>query len=185
MTIEDKIKELDAASCRKCKHFIRVNFEGSNNVSKRPGFCILGQLEGDFGLYVSSNIAKECMGYVFDQHTHAIAAAEKQLSTDLNQFIHDLEDGRTFTHKLAEPLRTAQKDYIKAFHGSPDGMAGMMAMQTLRSEAVDHFRKLNARRCIVVYQMVTLRKSDYHKFLAQLTGALHDKFCDCAISEHD
>ena len=121
------------------------------------------------------------MGYVFDKHTGMIAEAEKQLSTDLNQFIHDLEDGRTSTHKLAEPLRIAQKDYIKAFHGSPDGLAGMMAMQTLRSEAVDHFRKSNARRCIDIYQMISLQKTDYNKFLAQLTYALHDKLCDCEV----
>lgn len=179
--IEDKIKELNALKCRVCKHFIRVNFEGYHNVPNRQGFCILGQLEGDFGLYVSSSISKECMGYVFDKHTCAIAEAEKQLSTDLNQFIHDLEDGRTSTHKLSEPLRIAQKNYIKAFHGSPDGTAGFMAMQILRKEGVDHFRKLHEDRYMNIYRMVSLQKTDYNKFLAQLTHALHDELCVCEV----
>jgi len=110
-----------------------------------------------------------------------IAEAEKQLSTDLNKFIHDLEDGRTSVHKLTEPLRIAQKNYIKALHGSPDGATGFMAMQILRKEAVDHFFELNMQRYMDVYRMVKLQKSGYHKFLSQLTVALHDKFCDCGV----
>jgi len=52
--IEEKIQALAGNACRGCAHFIRVNFDSLYNVTNRQGFCILGQLEGDWGLYVSS-----------------------------------------------------------------------------------------------------------------------------------
>jgi len=53
--IEGKLKQLDANKCRSCTHFIRVNTEAVSKVTGRQGFCLYGQFEGDYSLYISTS----------------------------------------------------------------------------------------------------------------------------------
>ena len=66
-------------SCRNCANFIRVQGgkDGKPSTNSLRGFCILGQGESDFGLYVSSTICGDCTGFMFDQ-THALLTEEEQ-----------------------------------------------------------------------------------------------------------
>jgi hypothetical protein len=67
---------------------MRVNFDSAYNVTNRQGFCILGQLEGDWGLYVSSSISTKCAGFIFSEDHAKIHEAERKLTDDFHEFLH-------------------------------------------------------------------------------------------------
>jgi myo-inositol-1-phosphate synthase len=53
------MKPIIRKGCRECVHFLRVR-ESYNNDFRLRGFCNLGELNGDYGLYVSSSVAQDC-----------------------------------------------------------------------------------------------------------------------------
>jgi len=81
--------------CRCCKNFIRVKEEGDYKRIRRRGFCIYGQLEGDFGLYISSSKANDCLAFVFDEYNYETTKKENELAKKWNEFNFKLEDRRT------------------------------------------------------------------------------------------
>lgn len=180
--IEAKIKALAPNPCRGCAHFIRVNFDGYYNVTNRQGFCILGQLEGDWGLYVSSSISVTCAGFVFSEENARIHAAERQLSDDLHDFVHSLYDKRTANHKAVKPLIDAHKEFFESIEKQRkerSDIAWLAADQKVREFANKHFEKVNAERYRDIYHMVSLKRAHYMRFLAQVSVKVHDHFCDC------
>ncbi|MDD2246403.1 MAG: hypothetical protein PHC39_04895 [Proteiniphilum sp.] len=178
-TIETKLKELKPYNgCRSCLHFIRVNFDSVKNVSYRQGFCILGALVGDYGLCVSRSSA-DCMGYIFSKEHNDIAVAERALGEDEDKFVKSGGDRRSKNYKLIEPLREETKKFIQATQQKHAGLASMMAMREVEITARNWFRENHQDDYLKVYQMVSLRKSDYNKYLAKVSVMIHDEFCGC------
>jgi hypothetical protein len=178
-TIEEKIKAIaHYNACRVCQHFIRVNFEGARNVYHRQGFCILGQLEGNYGLYHSCS-ATECMGYILSQEHANIALAEESLNEREKEFVRSTQDKRSKNYKLIEPLMAKTEEFIQQAQQKNAGLASMMAMRKVETTAHEWFRENHGAEFISVYKMVTLRKSDYNKFLAKVALLIHDEFCKC------
>lgn len=178
-TIEDKIKSLGYNYCRACHHFIRVNFDNYRNVYNRQGFCILGELKGDYGLYISCSSSKECMGFIISDKNYQITKSEKELSTDCDEYLHSLNDKRTKNYQEILPLLQAHEDFFKRAKDMKSGMAWLMADKKIRSVGYEHFYEGNIKRYKEIYDMVKLKRSDYLKFLAKLSVEMHDKFCSC------
>jgi hypothetical protein len=178
-TIEEKIASLAPNACRGCAHFMRVNFDSVYNVTNRQGFCILGQLEGDWGLYVSSSISTRCAGFVFSEAHAKIHEAERKLTDDFHEFLHTLHDKRTANYKAIKPLIAASKEFHK---GSGEG-TWMVAELVIRKEGSAYFQKLHNERYWEVYRMVTLKKVHYMRFLAGVSIQIHDTFCECGNIE--
>lgn len=175
-SIEDKIKTCPAHGCRVCKHFIRVNYDGIENVSHRQGFCILGGLEGDYSLYVSKT-AKDCCGYIFSESHEKITIAETDLSKQMSEFEHRCEDKRTSDYKQIEPMFEETRKYIQSM--GHKGFAAIAAMREVCITANRYYREKNKDDFLRVYNMVNLKKSDYLKFVARVAVKVHDEFCDC------
>ncbi len=184
-TIESKIKDMSKYNgCRACKHFIRVNFESPMNVMHRQGFCILGQLEGDYHLYYSSGGGTTCMGYVFSQYHNDIDIAERQLNENEKEFCHSIRDKRSKNYKLIEPLIAETQEYIKKVKTEHMGLGYMLSMREVEVTAHKYFRDTHSEEYLKVYQMVTLRKADYNKFLAKIAVKIHGEFCTCNKIEY-
>jgi hypothetical protein len=177
--IEEKIEALAPNRCRGCAHFIRVNFETYYNVTNRQGFCLLGQLEGDWGLYVSTSGSHNCAGFIFSEETAKIHAAERELSDDLHDFLHTLQDKRTANYKAIKPLIAARKKFFESVEKARGGIAWMLADHEIRQLGVEHFNAANEERFKEVYHMVSLKKVHYMRFLAGVSVQVHDWFCDC------
>jgi hypothetical protein len=78
---------MDRKSCRNCKLFIRIKEIGKI----RPrGFCVVGQCDGSFGLYISSSVATDCMGY--NNGNNHILKLEDELGSISRLIIHKYED---------------------------------------------------------------------------------------------
>lgn len=178
-TIEEKIESLAPNACRGCAHFMRVNFDSVYNVMNRQGFCILGQLEGDWGLYVSCSISTRCAGFVYSEEHAKIHEAERKLTDDFHEFLHALHDKRTANYKAIKPLIAASKEFSENISkGQGDG-ARMMADMVVRKLGSQYFQKMHNDRYWEVYRMVTLKKVHYMRFLACVSVQIHDTFCEC------
>jgi hypothetical protein len=162
---------------------MRVNFDSAYNVTNRQGFCILGQLEGDWGLYVSCSISTTCAGFVFSAENTKIHEAERQLSKDQFEFIHSLYDKRTANYKAIKPLIAAHKEFAESISKGQSAGARMIADTEVRKLGGKYFEELHKDRFWEVYRMVALKKTHYMRFLAGVSVQIHDKFCDCGKIE--
>ncbi|MCK5344861.1 MAG: hypothetical protein KAR20_15730 [Candidatus Heimdallarchaeota archaeon] len=181
--IEEKLKEFQYNSCRICNHYIRVNDKSANNVGNRRGFCILGQLDGDYGLYISSSVSRECMGFIYDEEVYKISKAEADIKEEERKYLHSLEDRRTNNHKLIKPVYDAHVEYLRASQDKINGTAWVGAIREFRRVACDHFEDINKERFYEIQRMVTLFESDYMKFMAQVSVEIHNRFCKCDCVE--
>jgi len=179
LSIEEKIKELPTNACRVCEHFCRVNFEGYDNIMNRQGFCILGQLEGDFGLYLSSSKSRDCLGYLYSERNAKIYNAEHELDIELDDYIESLSDRRTTNWKEIEPLLRAHTDFFEKYEAKPKGLAFLDAEIIIRRFACKYFREMHIEKYREVYHMVSLKRIDFQKFLAKLSVEIHNQFCEC------
>lgn len=177
-TLLEQLNEIKHCNCRDCHHFYRVNFEGVKNVGNRKGFCILGMLEGDYTLFVSSNQSKECEGFLLNVKNSQITKAEKELNEGIKEFQNSVHDKRTRNYKLLEPLLKKHESFFLACQKSP-GSSHFLANQKTKVLAAEMYRDLNKDRFFEVYNMVNLKNADYRKFLALVAVVIHDKFCDC------
>ena len=178
-TTETKLKAIEGRNfCRACKHFIRVNNDTVQNVMHRQGFCILGRLECDYSLYVSCSAA-ECMGFLFDQNHYDISMAEQALSDGEKDFSYSVNDKRSTNYKKIAPLIEETRKYIASVKKENVGLGTIMAMREAEVTARKYYREVNSDKYLECYKMVTLKKSDYLRFVARISVQLHDAFCNC------
>lgn len=183
--IETKIKNIEGRNfCRACHHFIRVNNETVQNVMHRQGFCILGQLEGNYSLYYSCS-ASECVGFLLDNAHYDIAMAEQKLSEDEKAFAHLVNDKRSSNFKRIAPLVEETRKYIESVKSKNVGLGTIMAMREAEVTALKYFRENNQERYLDVYKMVNLRKAEYLRFVAKISVQIHDEFCKCDKIEYN
>jgi hypothetical protein len=162
---------------------MRVNFDSVYNVVNRQGFCILGQLEGNWGLYVSCSISTRCAGFVFSAENTKIHEAERQLRDDLYEFTHSLHDKRTANYKAIKPLVAAHKEFAESINKGKGDVAWMTLDLQIRKLGSEYFERMHKERYWEVYRMVSLKKAHYMRFLAGVSVQIHDKFCDCGKIE--
>jgi len=139
----------------------------------------LGQLEGDWGLYVSTSGSITCAGFIFSEANTKIHEAERQLSDDIKKFLRSLSDKRTANYKVIEPLIEAHRDFFESVQHERGGIAWLAAQQKIRELGVEHFEKVNTERYREVYHTVSLKRTHYMRFLAGVSMQIHDRFCDC------
>lgn len=166
-------------ACRICRHFIRVNDDSYRNVVNRQGFCLLGCLEGDYSLRVSSSVGNKCMGFIFDERNYQITKAERDLDHEWNEYLQSLHDHRSRNYKDLKPVIEAQKDFYEKAAGLKGGMAFMLQDMKTRGIGCDVFRENHKEQFKEVYNMVSLGKRDYLKFIARVSIEIHDRFCNC------
>ena len=177
--LETKLKAIEGRRyCRACHHFIRVNYDTVQNVMHRQGFCILGELEGNYSLYYSCS-ASECMGFVFDQKHYDIAMAEQALSEGEREFSHSVNDKRSANYKKVAPLIEETRKYIASVKKENVGLGTIMAMREVEVTAHKYYREANTDKYLECYKMVSLKKSEYLRFVAKVSVQLHDEFCKC------
>ena len=181
--VEEKIQALTGNACRVCTHFMRVNCDSLYNVMNRQGFCILGQLEGDWGLYVSSSISTKCKGFIYSEENARIHDAERKLSDDLREFIHSLYDQRTANSKAIKPLIAANKEFAKTINERQNDISRMISDLEIRKVGGEYFQRIHKEQYWKVYRMVSLKKSHYLRFLAKISVQIHDEFCECGKIE--
>ena len=119
------------------------------------------------------------MGFLFDQNHYDIAMAEQELSDGEKDFSRSCDDKRSTNYKKVAPLVEETRKYIASVKKESVGLGTIMAMREVEVTALKYYREINQKRYFEVYDMVTLKKSDYLKFVARISVQLHDKFCDC------
>jgi hypothetical protein len=179
---DEILKKCDYNRCKVCTHFKRVNAATYDNVTNRRGFCILGGLDGDYSLYISTSSAKDCMGFIFDENHYKITLAERNLSEEMDTFSKSLDDKRTANYKLIEPLLKSTEEFMKT---TKHPIAWMAAINQVRIIGNQYFRENHQEDFAKVYNMVTLKQADYNKFLAKISVEIHNRFCDCDKIEYN
>jgi hypothetical protein len=75
-------------SCRNCENYVRIEsgHDGKPSVNALRGFCVLGQGESDFGLYISSSKSGDCEGFMFSQSHVLLTEEEQRIAKDFWNF---------------------------------------------------------------------------------------------------
>ncbi|VVB61698.1 Uncharacterised protein [uncultured archaeon] len=94
-------------------------------------------------------------------------------------YLETLEDKRCKNYKDIKPLLEAHAEYFEKTQNKFKGVAWMDAHMAIRIVGCEHFWEMNQERFRAVYNMVSLKKSDYSKFVAKLSIEVHDQFCKC------
>ena len=86
-----------SVNCRSCHHFNRVMNanRGLRGSSRRQGFCVLGQLEGSFELYISSSVAHQCQSFIVDEYNTETTRLENVLGEQLSKVKMKIRDHRS------------------------------------------------------------------------------------------
>lgn len=167
-----------ARSCRTCTHFHRCDSErGLRNIQNTRGFCILGQLEGSFCLYVSTSVSFECMAYAEDDYNAETHRLERVLNDKINDFHWKMGDRRSKEYKL---FKSMQPDGEKAekFFGADRNHAviSLMTDRGLAKVLMDWFFEKN----VELYDELGKRKltshKQYYELIGRLTKAFHEEF---------
>jgi hypothetical protein len=182
--IKDELKKMPNNGCRICKNFVRVNQDHFKNVVNRRGFCLLGRLEGDYSLYTNGgNVDDECMGYVPDQLIYNIFKAEQDLSNDENNFVSTLGDRRSKNYKLIKPVIDGYENIYKQGRTDHFGINFLWDLNKERMVGREWFYSKNIERYKEVYEMVSIKQTDYNKFISKVSVEIHKWFCDCDCVE--
>ena len=167
-----------ARSCRTCTHFFRCNSErGLRNIQNTRGFCILGQLEGSFCLYVSVSVSFECMAYAEDEYNAETHRLERVLNDKISDFHYKMGDRRSNVYKLLKSMHP-ETEALKKFFGAKKKQAilSLMTDQKLGEVLMDWFFEIN----IELYKELGNRKvvshRQYYELIGRLTKAFHEEF---------
>jgi hypothetical protein len=71
-------------------NYIRVESgkDGKPSANALRGFCLLGQGESDFGLYISNTKSNDCEGFLFNQDHALLTEEEQKISKQYWDFCH-------------------------------------------------------------------------------------------------
>lgn len=104
-------------TCRTCKFFIRVYEKKFHDYYYKRGFCLYGQGEGDFSLYISSTIAYDCELYQEDEEAKKIYEVETKLRDEWVDIKWKIHDGRTKVGKEFKKFKEQYKPNESGFFG--------------------------------------------------------------------
>ena len=158
--------------CRMCKHFIRVRESGDFSKIRRRGFCSLGQLEGDFSLYIDSSIAEDCEAYVLDDYNYETTIKEWELLNDWVEFRSKLDDRRTREYKQLKKLMGTFAERLDIVESMKYGWAGIHAHRKAVEMAYDFFVEKNRDRYEWLWNRRAIPKKEYVRILATVIKVL-------------
>jgi len=104
--------ETAVRSCRNCQNYVRVQDNRNDDLPSsnvRRGFCLLGQGEGRFDLYVSSSMCHDCKGFMFSQSKALITEEEQKISQLYRAF--ERKEGREIEKILKATHREMAKKH--------------------------------------------------------------------------
>jgi len=161
-------------SCRICKHFIRVKEEGDSKTIRRRGFCVLGQLEGDFSLLLDSSRSRNCPAFVLDTYNYETTLKERELDKKWFDFKWKIQDKRTKVYKTVEKLAKELSDCFKLEDAMKKGMAGFIAHGKVLKIAYEYFIKANKKDFDWLRQRKAIDEIKYIKLIGAISKALSD-----------
>jgi len=174
----DKLKEIEI-TCRNCRNFVLFNKDRNPyRVLNRRGFCLYGQLEGDFSPYISSGRARGCKGYVFSSELEILRQHEKALEKKLSNLLHAIVDRRTKEYKEIKPFLDGLEEYKKVKRAK-SGKRYFTAWKIEENIATKYFQREHDDEYSFLHDAVTLFEHDYNKFISRVLIEVHDRFCDC------
>jgi hypothetical protein len=167
-------------TCRKCMNYFRVR-EKTWEVLSPQGFCIYGQLEGDFSLYYSTSRSNNCAAFILSEYNNETTKMESELNKKIDTFEYNTHDKRTKEYKLLENKLIRAKD-LKVFkefknQEGPGSRWILMRMnnkiqkalkEMLRDIYEDDYKKLQSRKY--------LSKVQYLRILADLNSEFYNKY---------
>ena len=165
-------------SCRNCTHFFRCDSErGLKNIQNTRGFCILGQLDGSFCLYVSQSGVQECMAYVEDDYNAETHQLELALNDKISNFHYKMGDRRSKEYKLFKSMQPEGEAVEKFFGGDRNqGVISLITDRGLAKVFMDWFFERN----IELYKELGNRKlfshKQYYELVGRMTKAFHEEF---------
>jgi len=158
--------------CRACRFFIRVRKDGDFSEIRRRGFCLLGRLEGDFSLYISSSEAETCEAFLLDDYNYETTVKERELLKEWADFRFKLEDRRTKEYKQLKKLMGTFAERLKLAENIRYGLAGIRAHREAVAMAYDYFVEANSDRFEWLWKRRAVDKKEYARILATISKVL-------------
>jgi hypothetical protein len=174
----EKLDEIKI-SCRNCQNFVLFNKDhNSLRVLNRQGFCLYGQMEGDFSPYIGSSQAGTCKGYVFCSELNILWELEKDLRQKLANLLRAIQDRRTKEYKEIKPFLDGLQEYKEVKHAK-SGDRYFTSWRIEEKIATKYFEREHIDEYKFLFHAVKLFKHDYNKFISRVMVEVHDQFCDC------
>jgi len=161
-------------SCRICKHFIRVKEEGDFKTIRRRGFCVLGQLEGDFSLLLDASRSGSCPAFILDTYNCETTLKERELSKKWSDFRWKVQDKRTKEHKVVAKLAKELLDCFKLEEALMKGIDGLIAHGKVMKIAYEYFIKANKKDLDWLRQRKAIDGTRYIRLMGAISKALTD-----------
>lgn len=154
-------------SCRNCYNFMRVGKTEHSTIRKR-GFCILGQGEGSFTLYLSCSGSGTCPSFTFDVEAIDLTNREDAFSNKSRKY------GDAYAAKrIAVMKNNANKTKSKHKVGFFDYF--MIEME-LRAEGIKEYHVNHWDEYTQLLGEVDLFYKEYLNLLDSFTKALVERF---------
>jgi len=170
----DTYEKQKKRSCRMCRHFSRVKEDGDFRKIRRRGFCVLGQLEGNFGLYISSSSAEDCPAFMLDDYNYETTMMEFELAEKWNEFMHRIRDGRTREARELKKVIETMADYLKIENAVSKGIAGIRAHRKAMALAYEYFVEKHEEEFRKLWERRAMNIKDYYNILAAISRVLED-----------
>ena len=135
-------------TCRYCKWFVRVKESGK--LLNIRGFCVFGQGEGCYDLYISSSTALSCPHFVFDEENYEIEKRLEKIKRMIWRESDRIE--KELTEEFKESKKKPFKDMLEIML-----ISNQLAYERVRREKLDDIIKIRS--------MVKLNEKDYRKLL--------------------
>jgi len=163
-------------NCRCCKFYHRVFEQNYRNIQNIRGFCRLGELEGDYNLYVSTSASGQCHAFVKDDYNTETHNAELRLKDAHRQFEKDLIDGRKSLHKIIKESVPKSEALEKFLTDKKEARWISYHMeQDLRKSFFELFLKEHKEQFDWLFNRKYINKINYSSFLNKLRTQF-DKF---------
>jgi len=177
MDIDDIVKgridtayaEQDRRSCRSCKFFVRVRGNGDFKKIRRQGFCLLGELCGDFELYIASSRSHECQSFISDNYNHETTKMEDALLNKWYDFEYKIGDERTKEYKQIKGVIGAMNEYLDIWKLSKVDKFTLGLHFKAKGIAYDAFVKMNDKQYKEIFGRKALRMMEYMRILGTIT----------------
>lgn len=148
----EKLQDIPKRSCRNCQNFVLINKDRNPyRVLNRRGFCLYGQLEGDYSLYYSSTQSRDCEGYVFCSELNIIMEHHKALQHGLNELLRKIIDRRSREYKQIKPVLDGIKEYQEVKF-SKSGWGPLTRFKYEEQVATKYYQEKNREEYIYLHR---------------------------------
>jgi hypothetical protein len=171
-------EKMEKRSCRMCENFIRVREDGDFKKIWRRGFCIYGQLQGDFSLYVSSRFAAKCEAFLLSDYNYETTQKEHELNRKWAKFSERVYDRRTREYKAVKQFITKIQesllDYLDLTKAMKFGWVGLKKYQEAMQLAYEYFVQANKEEFEWLWKRRAIPIKEYYRIIGVVTKVLAD-----------